>query len=179
MPLVTGPSRTRRFFDRLAPAYDRINARIYRREWLEKVRATLRGRVLDVGVGTGFTTGHLADAVGLDLSGEMLGRARYRGHLLRANFLRPPIREGTFDTIVFAGSFYYLASPLAGLQTAAALLRPGGRVVILSPASPLFAPLVPVYSQEDYAGFAGRAGLRLESFERLNWAACFVVISKA
>ena len=76
MPVLSGSRRARRFFDRLAPMYDGINAKIYKPEWLAKVRATLHGRVLDVGVGTGFTTGHLADAVGLDLSSEMLSRAR-------------------------------------------------------------------------------------------------------
>ena len=44
--------------------YDWINRRIYKPEWLAKVRGHLNGRVLDVGVGTGFTTGHLADAQG-------------------------------------------------------------------------------------------------------------------
>lgn len=178
VPLVTGPHRTRRFFDRLAPAYDGINTRIYKLEWLAKVRESLRGRVLDVGVGTGFTTGHMPNAVGIDLSREMLRRGRYVGDLARADFLHPPFREKTFDTVVFAGSFYYLADPLAGLRTAATLLRRGGRVLILSPASRLFAPMVPVYSREDYTEFLEEAGFRLDTYQRLNWAACFVRASK-
>lgn len=174
MPLLSGSRRARWFFDRLAPLYDRINARIYRREWLDKVRAILRGRVLDVGVGTGFTTGHLADAVGIDLSAEMLRRARYRGALLRADFLRPPFRDASFDTIVLAGSFYYLPNPDDGMSAAARLLRSGGTVVILSPATWVLSPFVPIYAREDYAAFLDRAGLRLASYERLSWAACLV-----
>ncbi len=178
MPLVTGSRRARRFFDGLSPFYDWINARIYKPEWLRKVRAALRGRVLDVGVGTGFTTGHLDDAVGIDLSREMLRRARYRGHMLRANFMQPPFREGTFDTIVLAGSFYYLPDPRAGAAVAARLLRPGGTIVILSPATELLAPFVPIYSREQYEAFFARAGFRLASYERLNWAACLVIGTK-
>ena len=179
MPLLSGSRRARRFFDHLAPLYDWINARIYKPEWLAQVRTALRGRVLDVGVGTGFTTGHLGDAVGIDLSGEMLRRARYRGHLIRANFVRPPFREASFDTVVLAGSFYYLPDPQEGMATAARLLQPAGTVVILSPATSVLAPFVPIYSREEYAAFFVRAGLRLASYERLSWAACLVIGTKA
>ncbi len=175
MPILSGSRRARRFFDRLAPVYEEINARIYKPQWLAKVRAALHGRVLDVGVGTGFTTGHLADAVGIDLSAEMLRRARYRGHLLRADFVRPPFRGETFDTVVLAGSFYYLPDPQEGLVTASRLLRPAGTVVILSPATWALAPFVPVYSRTAYERFMERAGLRLTSYDRLNWAACLVI----
>lgn len=174
MPLLSGSRRARRFFDRLAPLYDAINARLYKPEWLAKVRAAMQGRVLDVGVGTGFTTGHLSDAVGIDVSSEMLRRARYRGYLLRANFVRPPFRDASFDTVVLAGSFYYLPNPKEGMAVAARLLRPGGTVVILSPATWALALFVPIYSRADYESFLAAAGLRLASYERLNWAACLV-----
>lgn len=178
MPLLSGSRRARRFFDRLAPVYDRINARIYKPEWLAKVRAALHGRVLDVGVGTGFTTGHLEDAVGIDLSAEMLRRARYRGNLVRANFVRPPFRGETFDTVVLAGSFYYLPDPQEGMDAVSRLLRSGGTVVILSPATWALAPFVPIYSRTGYETFLERAGLHLTSYERLNWAACLVIGTK-
>ena len=178
MPLLSGSRRARRFFDRLAPLYDGINARIYKPEWLAKVRSHMHGRVLDVGVGTGFSTGHLDDAVGLDLSAEMLRRARYRGHLLRGNFVRPPFRDASFDTVVLAGSFYYLPDPHEGMATAARLLRGAGTVVVLSPATWALAPFVPIYSRQQYGAFMERAGLRLASYERLNWAACLVTGTK-
>ncbi len=179
MPILSGPRSARRFFDRLAPLYDWINARIYKREWLEKVRAAMHGRVLDVGVGTGFTTGHLPDAVGIDLSAEMLHRALYRGDLVRSNFVKPPFRDASFDTVVLAGSFYYLPDPEEGMSTAAHLLRPAGTVVILSPATRALAPFVPVYFRAEYEAFFGNAGMRLASYERLNWAACLVVGTKS
>src|SRR5438046_9535751 len=69
VPVVQGAAKALRFFDRIAPWYDRINARIYQRRWLERVRAEIHGlRILDVGVGTGFTTGHLTASVGIDRS---------------------------------------------------------------------------------------------------------------
>ena len=180
MPLLSGALRARRFFDRFAPLYDQVNARIYKPEWLAKVRMAMHGRVLDVGVGTGFTTAHLADSVGIDLSLKMLRRARgYRGSLVRADFVRLPLRDGIFDTVVLAGSFYYLRNPREGMAVAARLLRPAGCVVILSPATWALAPFVPIYSRSNYGDFMSRAGLRLVVYERLNWAACLVIGTKA
>ena len=179
MPVVQGPEKTRRFFDRIAPWYDRINRRIYKPEWWERVRSEIQGhRVLDVGVGTGFTTGDLPGAVGIDLSREMLIRARYAGPLLRADFMRAPFRPDSFDTVVFAGSFYYLPSAAEGARTAANLLRPGGRMIILSPATMLLEPFVRVYRRSEYQSAVQRAGLHLMRYERLNWAACLVVADK-
>lgn len=174
--ILARPSRARRFFDRLAPFYDAINHRLYRPAWLAVVREHIRGpRVLDVGVGTGYTTGHLDGAVGIDLSPEMLRRASYQGHLILADFLHPPVREGSFDTVLFAGSFYYLPDPEESLRTAARLLRPHGAVVILAPATRALAPFVHVLGRDDYAGLMAAAGLRMETFLRLGRPACLAV----
>ena len=179
MRLLTGPGRPKRFFDGIAARYDRINARLYKREWLDRVRGAIQGeRVLDVGVGTGFTTNHLAEAIGIDLSREMLRRAHYRGHIVQADFMHPPFRGPGFDTIVLAGSFYYLPSALEGLRIAESLIRPGGRIVILSPATRVLAPFVPIFSKSDYRELMDRARLHLVSYTRLNWAACLVVAEK-
>src|SRR3989454_7285406 len=69
MRLLTGPGRPKRFFDLIAARYDGINARLYKREWLGRVRGPIRGeRVLALGVGTGVTANHPAPAVGVGLS---------------------------------------------------------------------------------------------------------------
>jgi len=178
--LLSTPARARRFFDRLAPLYEGINRRLYRPEWLAIVRDHIHGsRVLDVGMGTGYTTGHLDGAVGIDLSREMLRRAQYRGDLVRADFLHPPLREGSFDTVLFAGSLYYLPNPTASLRIASTLLRPGGTIVILAPATRALAPVVHVLSRDDYADLMAAAGLYMESFRQLGRVACFAVGRKA
>src|SRR2546422_10763665 len=80
MRLLTGPGRPKRFFDRIAARYDGINARLYKREWLDRVRDAVRGeRVLAVGVGAWVTTNQLADAVGICPSRERVPRAPYPG----------------------------------------------------------------------------------------------------
>src|SRR5256885_17142599 len=101
--------------------------------------------VLGGGGGTGLPTGTWAPGVGLVPPGEMRNRARSGGVLFRADLMHPPFRPETFDTLVFAGSFYYLPNPYVAAKIVADLLRPGGRVLILSPASQLLAPFVRGY----------------------------------
>ena len=176
MPLVQGLKRTRRFFDWLAPRYNAVNARLFRPEWRALVRRAIEsGRVLDVGVGTGYTSGDLKDAVGIDISREMLARAvEYRGHLVRGDATAPPFRAGSFGTIVCAGSFYYLPDPIAALRTFHELLWENGCVVMISPEAWFLRPLVRIYTRAEYAAMAASASFSLERYETLLGLACLV-----
>src|SRR5947208_16071984 len=85
VPVVQGAAKALRFFDRIAPWYDGINVGIYQRQWLKRVRAEMHGlRILDVGVGAGFTTGHRTAEDEIDQSREMLYSAQYHRHLIRS-----------------------------------------------------------------------------------------------
>jgi len=180
MPLVRGQARTRRFFDWLAPNYDIVNRVIFRPEWRAMVReAFLPGRVLDVGVGTGYTTADVPGAVGIDISREMVSRAKsYRGDLVLADAMAPPFRTASFSTIVCAGSFYYLPDPVKALLEFHRLLTPGGRIVLLGPEAWFLRPVVRIFVAGDYEVLARRAGLDLERCESLRGVASLVVMRK-
>jgi ubiquinone/menaquinone biosynthesis C-methylase UbiE len=180
MPLVRGQARTRRFFDWLAPAYDLVNAIIFRPEWRARVRqAFLPGRVLDVGVGTGFSTADVIGAVGIDLSPEMVSRASaYVGDLVLADAMAPPFRAGSFSTIVCAGSFYYLPDPVAALRGFHRLLKDGGRVVMLGPEAWFLRPVVRILLRQDYETLAGETGFDLVQYESLRGVASLIVMEK-
>jgi SAM-dependent methyltransferase len=102
--------------------------------------------VLDAGCGDGFTLDWLtaadARAFGIDLTAAMARRCRARGHRVAvANLARPGLRR-CFDWVLCIGALEFTSDPAAALAALAALLRPGGRLVLLYPR---IVPLGPLY----------------------------------
>jgi phosphatidylethanolamine/phosphatidyl-N-methylethanolamine N-methyltransferase len=135
-----------RTYDRMAPVYDALDG-IYEWSWKRRLRAELfrhaRGRVLDVGVGTGcnmpfYPAG--SEVVGIDSSRRMLAEARQRAARLgcvvtlrEMNLLQLDYPDHAFDSVV--ATFVLLCLPEALIPTALAELvrvtRPEGRLLLL------------------------------------------------
>jgi ubiquinone/menaquinone biosynthesis C-methylase UbiE len=133
-------------YDRIAPIYDLLDA-VYEHSWKRNLRRQVfehaRGRVLDVGVGTGCNMPFYpkgADVTGIDASRAMLERAAERAiergqqvQLLEMNLLDLDFEDRTFDTIV--ATFVLLCLPdelqLAALRELHRVMKPDGRLVIL------------------------------------------------
>jgi demethylmenaquinone methyltransferase/2-methoxy-6-polyprenyl-1,4-benzoquinol methylase len=143
-------------FDSIAPVYDRMNTLMtggldggWRRAAARAARLSPGDAVLDMACGTGKLTIELARVVGpagrvvgVDLSEEMLGRARRacaglgQVELKRANALALPFEAGTFDAATIAFGLRNLSSFEDGLREMARVVRPGGRVVCLELTQP-------------------------------------------
>lgn len=101
------------------------------------------GRVLDVGAGTGANLPHFRNRPGLQLllidpSAGMLERARHKAarHRMPAQFCRAsgealPVRDGTFDTVVFTLALCTIPDAVKALQEARRVLHADGRLVLL------------------------------------------------
>lgn len=99
------------------------------------------GRVLDVGCGPGVLVPYLTKAgllpkqiTGTDLSPEMIRNAQeqHRGvEFVASDFLKVFQDEDGFDGIILCSALHDMPDPLAALQKAKSLLRPGGKLVIL------------------------------------------------
>ena len=115
-------------------------------EGLSEAEAGLLGevagrRVLEVGCGAAQCSRWLAaggaDPVGLDVSGEMLVRARRTGAatgldvpLVQADAQRLPFRDASFDLACSAyGALPFVADSAGVMREVARVLRPGGRWV--------------------------------------------------
>jgi len=96
-----------------------------------------RGRVLEVGVGSGLNLplyGHAVDALlGLDPSSRLLSMARRRVRpggaplrLLQASATDLPLADGSVDTVILTWTLCSIPDPVAALREMRRVLAPGG-----------------------------------------------------
>ena len=143
-PEITG--RLVRRWDRRARFYDRLVAPIERMMGFARGRAQVferaaKGRVLEVGTGTGKNLPYYAEGalvVATDLSPRMLARAVEKaGERRRAvRFVVTDaedlaFRDGVFDAVVTSFVFCTVPDPVRGLREIRRVLRGGGQVVLL------------------------------------------------
>jgi ubiquinone/menaquinone biosynthesis C-methylase UbiE len=95
-------------------------------------------RVLEVGCGVGALLPHLQKAapwsliVGLDRAEGMLALAPREFPLLVGDAAELPFADGSIDAVVMAFMLFHLPRPAAGLDEVWRVLRPGGRVGLLT-----------------------------------------------
>ena len=114
--------------------------RWFRRRRADTVRRFTRpGAVLDVGCGRGRTLASLRNhgyrCIGVELSDVAAGHARDElGLDVRVgDFLQLDLPASSFEAIIFWQSLEHFADPIAAIERASALLKPGGLLVIAVP----------------------------------------------
>jgi ubiquinone/menaquinone biosynthesis C-methylase UbiE len=124
-------------YDPLMRAQDALGFRRQR----ARTAGAARGRVLELGVGTGLNLpwyAHADEVVGVDPDAHMLRRARGRAaaapcpvELVEADAESLPFGDGEFDTVVVALSLCTIPEPRAALSEARRVLAPQGQLVFL------------------------------------------------
>ncbi len=137
--------RIRTIYNRRAATYDQ-SLGIIERLVLGPLRRAygerLQGETLEVAIGSGlnlpYYSPRVTRATGVDLSGEMLARARDRAEALgieielkEANAESLPFPSGSFDTVAISLALCTIPDPAAALREMARVCRAGGRVVLL------------------------------------------------
>jgi demethylmenaquinone methyltransferase / 2-methoxy-6-polyprenyl-1,4-benzoquinol methylase len=147
------PDQVRAMFDRITPAYDRMNRLMslgmdgsWRALAVRASGAAPGDAALDVCCGTGDLAIELLDAVstrgrvvGLDFSEAMLDAARRKSSQIewvRGDALALPFADGEFAAATIGFGMRNLADPLRGFAELARVVRPGGRVVCLELTDP-------------------------------------------
>jgi len=116
-----------------------------RAAWRELLLAHLPpapARVADLGCGTGSLSVLLAeegyDVKGVDLSGEMVDRARAKARaagvdarFAQSDAAAPPLPPGGFDVVLSRHVLWALPDPAAGLARWVDLLAPGGLLLLV------------------------------------------------
>jgi ArsR family transcriptional regulator len=124
------------------------------------------GDVLDVGSGDGAAAGHIApycrSLTCIDTSARMIDAARKRlarhGHVTAevADVHALPFETASFDSVLVFHTLTYAAQPERAIEECARVLRPGGRLVLLSLAQHEQREVTAPYG-ERHPGFSPRA----------------------
>lgn len=113
------------------------------RQAFERLQLGPQSSYLDIGCGNGYSVRWAAEqspeikATGLDLSAQMIGRARAQSHALpNTRFIHAPfplamLKDEAFDAIFSMEVFYYLPDLNVALREVRRLLKPGGRFVCI------------------------------------------------
>lgn len=105
--------------------------------WRRELVADARGRVLEVGCGTGLMLPMYSpdtELFALDVHREPLERARARSHgaaILHASVESLPFADASFDAVVSGLVFCSVPDPAQGLAEIRRVLKPGGRLLML------------------------------------------------
>ena len=142
----------------------------------ERLSLSAGQRYLDIGCGNGYTVRWAAeneavDAVGLDVSGEMIRYARKLSadlpntRFINAPFPLPILKPKSFDAVFSMEVFYYLTDLPWALVHVFRLLKPGG----------LFACVVDFYTENPAsADWSETIGIPLNRLSKSQWSAAMV-----
>ena len=123
-----------------ARGYERLGRKVEATDRIRRIRTRVaggaRGRVLEIGAGTGFNFPYYSDeavvvAVEPDPEMRRLAEPRAREHgidLRAAAAERLPFDDGEFDTVVSTGVFCSVDDPEAAIAEVHRVLRPGGEL---------------------------------------------------
>lgn len=196
--------RVKRVYDRDPAAYHRsmssgLTARMLG-QWRERVGETVRGRLLDVGFGSGLSLPHYPAAVkvvGVDYSLPMLQHARLGAEraaaLVQADAERLPFADASFDSVAFNLCLCTIPDPERAIREALRVARPGARMVFLEHVRSHLAPVALlqdvvnpacVLLQADHfnrrtADIARRAGVEVEQVERWMLGVFNLIVGRA
>lgn len=129
---VPGQLSTAMVFERLWSRYDRWyeRNRVIAENELRAVQGLgLRGRGVEVGVGTGWFASRLGVEYGVDPSTAMLRVARRRGvEAVQGVGEALPLRSGSMDYVLLIVTLCFVDDPAAVVEEAARVARRGGSV---------------------------------------------------
>ncbi|MFD1363224.1 class I SAM-dependent methyltransferase [Lentibacillus salinarum] len=130
----------KRRYNRISSAFDFMD-RIIREKWRKELLQHAKGKVLEVGVGTGLNLKYYpdhAEVTGIDFSPAMLQKAREKAdrmpqhfELLEMDAQQMNFSDNTFDTVVTTCVFCSVPDPVKGLKEIRRVTKPEGKIIML------------------------------------------------
>ncbi|MDA3881092.1 MAG: methyltransferase domain-containing protein [Prolixibacteraceae bacterium] len=135
-------NKIKKRYNRVAGFYDILDKpmEMAASKWREKLLSGAKGKVLEVGIGTGRNIPYYPDNVeltGIDFSPKMVeiarGKAKNRKNvkILEIDAENLEFKDNTFDTVVTSCVFCSVPNPVQGLKEIKRVCKNGGKIVML------------------------------------------------
>lgn len=135
-------NKIKKRYNRVAGFYDILDKpmEMAASKWREKLLSGAKGKVLEVGIGTGRNIPYYPDNVeltGIDFSPKMVeiarGKAKNRKNvkILEMDAENMEFKDNTFDTVVTSCVFCSVPNPVQGLKEIKRVCKNGGKIVML------------------------------------------------
>lgn len=131
-------------YDRISKVYDLMEQPMERmmfEKWRQELSRSLKGKVLEIGVGTGKNIPYYPDGVevtAIDFSEKMLAKAIKKAEetgkkveLLHMDAQNMDFADDTFDMVFTTCVFCSVPDPVKGLKEIRRVLKPGGEAVMI------------------------------------------------
>ena len=142
---MNSSDKTREKYDRIASIYDLLESFHEISQfsgWRRKFIFPLKGRILEVGIGTGKNIPYYSDdteVIGIDFSENMLKRAEKKLLKLgKKNIILKKMdvqllnfKDSSFDYVVTSCVFCSVPNPVRGLKEIRRVLKPNGKVIMI------------------------------------------------
>ncbi len=182
-------------FDRFARFYDLFESPMeifVFNKWREKVWKEARGKVLEIGVGTGKNMEYYPENLeitAIDFSKKMLEKAKIKAknrgiklNLVQMDIQNMDFDDNTFDTVIGTFVFCSVPDPLRGLKEVKRVCKRGGRIILLEHVrhpnkiigfimdvlNPLIVKLIGVNINRETVKNVKRSGLKIKKVEKLS-----------
>lgn len=136
--------RIKKRYNRIANLYDLFEAPMEKmtfQKWREPLFKELKGKVLEIGVGTGKNIEYYHDRIevtGIDFSPKMLEKASEKANKLGKNVSlmemdaqNMSFPDHSFDYIIATCVFCSVPDPIKGFQEVKRTLKPNGKVILI------------------------------------------------
>ncbi|SET05715.1 Ubiquinone/menaquinone biosynthesis C-methylase UbiE [Natronincola peptidivorans] len=136
--------KIRKKYDRVAGFYDYLEKPMEMMavgKWREKLFEEMKGRVLEIGIGTGKNIEYYHDTIevtAIDFSPKMLEKARVRAETLSKkvdlrvmDVQNMDFQDGVFDYAVATCVFCSVPDPVKGLKEIKRVLKPTGKIILI------------------------------------------------
>lgn len=124
-------SEVEKHYNEISENYDRDINLYCQKRFFAIAKKFSRGRILEVGCGTGHVQNVLKNVVGMDITLSML--RKNKNDVVCADAHSIPFKDGTFDAVYSIDVIEHVQNPLKMIEECKRILKKNGTLILITP----------------------------------------------